>query len=197
MARWILALGDPPKPKQNLPVSGVYALSADKGAYLLQASYRDRGKNGLPPLSAEAVVVLRPAVFQAENCDDRSRGVGNYKPFGNDTTTLNELKHNAWFAIQQVDLNNIRSLTLRVGSGDTRNAYCGGRLEIHTGKPGGPLLATVWIPAVNEKRMVFRKMEIPFQSPAPAGYCTLYFVFKNEANQGQGVAGLDWVRFEM
>jgi cytochrome c len=195
MARWILALGDPPKPQQSLPLSGVFALPAEKGAYLLQASYRDRGKNGLPALSTETVLVLRPFLFQAENCDDRSRGVGNYKPFDNDTTTLNELKHNAWFAINQVDLSNIRSLTLRLGSGDSRNTYCGGRLEIHTGKPTGPLLAKVDISAANEKRMVFRYVEIPFNTPAPAGYCTLYFVFKNEANQGQGVVGLDWLRF--
>ncbi|MCC6281445.1 MAG: PQQ-dependent sugar dehydrogenase, partial [Saprospiraceae bacterium] len=196
MARWILALGDPPKPVQSLPVSGAYALSADKGAYLLQTSYLDRGKNNLPPLPAEAVIVLRPALFQAEQCDERSRGVGNYRPFDNDTMTLNELKHNAWFAINQVDLQGITSLTLRLGSGDNRNTYCGGRLEIHSGKPDGPLLAKLDIQQVNEKRMRFWEVEIPVINP-PADYCNLYFVFKNETNQGQGVAGVDWVRFNI
>ena len=197
MARWILALGDPPKPKQALPLSGTYPLTADQGAYLLQAAYRDRGKNGLPSLPAEAVVVLRPAVFQVERCDERSRGVGNYKPFNNDTTTLNELKHNAWFAINQVDLQGITSLTLRLGSGDSRNAYCGGRLEIHRDKPGGPLLASLDIPRSNEKEMRFREEDILFSGNLPAGYSDLYFVFKNEVNQGQGVVGLDWIRFNV
>lgn len=195
MARWILALGDPPKPKQNLPLAGTYALEADKGAYLLQASYRDQSKNGLPSLSSEAVLVLRPQVFQVENCDDRRRGVGNYKPFNNDTVTLNELKHNNWFVINQVDLSNISSLTLRLGSGDYRNTYCGGRLEIRTGQPGGPVLATLEIQAVNEKRMVFREVQVPVKQAAAQGFQDVYFVFKNEVNQGQGVAGLDWVRF--
>ncbi len=197
MARWIMALGDPPKPKQTLPISGSYTLTADKGAYLLQAAYHDRGKNNLPPLPAEAVIVLRPAVFQVERCDDRSRGVGNYKPFDNDTTTLNELKHNAWFVVNQVDVQGIRSLTLRLGTGDYRNTYCGGRLEIHSGKPGGPLLATLDIPQANEKRMRFREVEVPLSGNLPTGYCDLYFVFKNEVNQGQGVVGLDWVRFNI
>lgn len=195
MARWILALGDLPKPKQALPLSGTYALDANKGAYLLQAVYRDRGKNGLPSLQSESFLVLRPATFQAEECDDRSRGVGNYKPFNNDTTTLNELKHNAWFAIHRVDLQGVKSIVLRLGSGDEHYTYCGGRLEIHTEKPGGPLLTTLDIPSWNEKNMHFREVAIPLPEHLPADYCKLFFVFKNEMNQGQGVAGLDWVRF--
>lgn len=195
MARWIMALGDPPKPRQSLPLSGAYTLSADKGTYLLQAAYRDRGAYSLPSLSHEAVLVLRPQVFQAELCDDRSRGVGNYKPFGNDTMTLNELKHNAWFSIAQVDMSNIRSLTLRLGSSDARNTYCGGRIEVHAGKPAGPLLATLNVQQMPAQQMTFREVDMPLQGEQPARPVTLYFVFKNEVNQGQGVVGLDWVRF--
>ena len=195
MARWILALGDPPKPTQALAEKGVFALPADKGTYLLQASYQDRGRGNLPSLSAETVLVLRPHVFQVENCDERSRGVGNYKPFDNDTVTLNELKHNAWFAINQADLTSVSSLTVRIGSGDVRYSYCGGRLEIHANRPGGTVLAQIDIPAVNEKRMVFREVNVPLSNSTSKASCNLYFVFKNEINQGRGVAGVDWVRF--
>jgi len=90
-------------------------------------------------LSGNDLLLLRPALFEVEKCDDRRRGVGNYKPFDNDTVILNELKHNFWFVIKRVDLQHLRSLTLRIGSGDTRVTYCGGRMEVHLDKPGGPL----------------------------------------------------------
>jgi cytochrome c len=197
MAHWIMALGDPVKPVQSLPFNGSYPFPAAQGTYLLQASYTDLGWGGLPALSENDVLVLRPATFEVEQCDDRRRGVGNYKPFDNDTIILNELKQNYWFVIKRVDLQHLKSLTLRIGSGDTRVTYCGGRMEIHLDKPNGPLLAGIEEPKSNEKRMVFHETTIPLPPSIDANYHDLYFVFKNEQNQGQGVFGIDWVRFDV
>lgn len=197
MAKWILALGDPPKVEQTLPLTGSYPLIAGKGSFLLKAAYKDMGYAGLPSLTTTDVLILRPMVFEADKCDDRRPGVGNYKPFDNDTVVLNELKHNSWFCIRRVDLQDLQSLTFRIGTGDSRVTYCGGRMEVHLDKPGGPMLGTLEEPKANEKRMVFHEKTLPLPKPTDNRYHDLYFVFKNESNQGQGVFSLDWVRFDI
>jgi len=210
MSLWILSLGAPPKAVQSLPLEGTFALAppnpASPGAYVFKANYRDRGAQGLPPLENGETLVLRPAMMQAEKCDHRSEGVGNYRPFDNDTTTLNELKHNAYFVFRQVDLTNVGSLTLRVGYGDKRYPYAGGRMEIRTDGPNGNLLGEVKFEVNNGERMVFEERKIDLHinsfnrhSLGEGGsnpYHDLYFVFKNEENQGRGVVALDWVRFD-
>lgn len=201
MSLWILSLGDPPKPVQTLPLAGAYALAPPNarspGAYVFKAGYRDRGAPGLSPLENGETLVLRPAVMQAEKCDARSDGVGNYKPFDNDTVVLNELKHDAWFVFRRVDLNGVRALTLRTGFGDKRQPSAGGRLEIHTDSPHGPLLGELVFEVKNGERMVFETRQIPIRgNPENERLRDLFFVFKNLQNQGRGVVVVDWVRFD-
>jgi cytochrome c len=204
MCLWILSLGDPPKAVLRIPVFGDYALNpekegkpAERGAFVLQAKYLDRGSQGQPKLESHAILVLRPATLQAENCDTRSDGVGNYKPFGNDTTLLQELKHNAYFAFRQVDLAGVNSLILRLGYGDKTHPYAGGKLEIRAGTVHGALIGEAVFESKNGERMVFedRKIELkhPFSAESPLQ--DLFFVFRNVQNQGQGVIAVDWVRF--
>lgn len=204
MALWILSLGDPPKTVQTLPLSGDYLLNAEKdgkpaplGAYVLRAGYRDQGANGQPALHGEATLLLRPDTWQVEKCDSRSVGVGDYKPFGNDTTVLNELKHNAWFVLRQADLSGVKRLVLRCGYGDKNYPYAGGKMEIHQGSIHGPLIGEMTFESKNAAQMVFeeRSLEItPKRYGKP--YPDLYFLFKNEQNQGRGVIAIDWIRFE-
>lgn len=200
MALWILSLGDPPKAVQRLPLQGTYVLTPEKdgkpapaGAFVFRASYRDRGAGGQPPLEHSTALLLRPALLQAEQCDKRSDGVGNYKPFGNDTTVLNELKHNAWFAFKQVDLTGIKSLSIRFAYGDGKAPFAGGRMEIRLGSPSGVLLAESKFESKNGEKMLFETRNFALQH---TGTTDLYFVFRNEQNQGQGVIGVDWVLFE-
>lgn len=199
MALWILSLGDPPKPLQSLPLSGAYALAParSQAAYVFRAAYRDRGAGGQPALESSATLALRPHCLEAEKCDARSAGVGNYKPFDNDTTVLNELKHDAWFVFRQADLRGVRTLSLRTGFGDKRQPYAGGRLEVHLDSPHGPLLGELVFEVKNRERMVFETQQIPIRGkPDDERLHDLYFVFKNLQNQGRGVVAVDWVRFD-
>ncbi|HRI62506.1 MAG TPA: c-type cytochrome, partial [Saprospiraceae bacterium] len=213
MSLWILSLGDPPKPVQTLPLSGIYVLAPPQspipnpqspiGAYVFKAGYHDRGAPGLPPLENRETLVLRPATMQAEKCDTRSEGVGNYKPFDNDTTVLNELKNNAYFVFRQVDLTGVRSLILRIGYGDKRYPYAGGRMEIHAGGTHGPLIGEANFEVKNDGRMIFEERKIDLQLNAAQlsstflnSYHDLYFVFKNIQDQGRGIVAVDWVRFD-
>ena len=206
MSLWILSLGDPPKAVQTLPLQGDYVLKvesagkmATQATFVLQASYRDRGAEGQPSLENGATLVLRPATLQAENCDARSESVGNYKPFGNDTTVLNELKHNAWFAFRQVDLTGVKSIALRVAYGDKTAPQAGGRLEIRVGTAHGALIGELTFESKNGIQMVFEDRNINLETnhprPAENPLQDLFFIFRNEQNQGQGVIGVDWIRF--
>jgi cytochrome c len=197
MSLWILSLGDPPKPVQSLPLQGKFVLKEANGAYVFKANYRDRGAQGFLSLENGETLVLRPATIQAEKCDTRSEGVGNYKPFDNDTTVLNELKHNAYFAVRQVDLAEVRSLILRIGYGDKRHPCAGGRLEIRAGSPSGNLLGETKFEMKNGERMAFEERKITLlASERLTSLHDLFFVFKNEENQGRGVVATDWVRFD-
>ena len=204
MALWILSLGDPPKALQSLPLQGHYILKPEKdgkpaplGAFVLRGGYRDKGSSGQPSLENGATLVLRPATLQAEKCDKRRDGVGNYKSANNDSEVLSELKHNAWFAFQAVDLTGLKSLKLRIGYGDKAHPYAGGNLDIRLGSPHGALLGTMQFESKNAEKMVFEERSIDLKIPVQKNDLEdLYFVFRNLQNQGQGVIGVDWVRFE-
>ncbi|MCW5922537.1 MAG: ThuA domain-containing protein [Saprospiraceae bacterium] len=195
MSLWILSLGAPPKPVQSLPLEGRYVLAGPTGAYLLKAAYRDRGHQGLPPLEGSETLILRPAVLQAEKCDERSEGVSLHRPFDNDTVVLRDLKHNAWFAFRHVDLAGLKSLVLRLGFGDS----AGGLLELRTGSPDGSLLGTLHLAPSDAQRIIFEEMKIALPANRANGcraYCDLFFVFKNKKEPNRGVVCVDWVRFD-
>ncbi|MDX1910381.1 MAG: ThuA domain-containing protein [Saprospiraceae bacterium] len=206
MALWILSLADPPQPPaQNIPPAGLLELEAGKwpnsknGALALYARYDDRGGGGMSVQSGESRLLLRPNQLEAEKCDARSDGVGNYKPFDNDTVVLNELKHNAWFVFRKVDVVRLRVVTLRTAFGDRRAPQAGGRLEIRAGSPQGALLGQLEFASKNAEKMVFERHEIALnapQVPEEKALQDLFFVFKNLQNQGQGVVAVDWVRFD-
>jgi cytochrome c len=207
MALWILSLSDPPKaPAQGIAPEGVLSLHSGQwaasgtGALALRARYIDRGAGGLPALSGEDLLLLRPHLLEAEKCDTRSDGVGNYKPFDNDTVVLNELKHNAYFVFRKVDVAHLRSITLRTAYGDRRAPQAGGRMEIRMGSAHGPLLGSSEFVSKNADKMVFEWREIALNIPEAArngDLQDLFFVFKNLQNQGQGVVAIDWLRFDI
>lgn len=172
---------------------------AAQGAFVLFAAYRDRGNQGQPALESGTTLLLVP-LLTSQNCDARSYGVNNYKPFNNDTTVLNELKHDAWFVFRQVDLTRAKSLTLRTVFGDKAYSYAGGRMEIRVGSTHGALIGEATFESKNGEKAVFEERTINLASSVPSTVENplqdVYFIFKNEQNQGQGVIALDWVRFD-
>lgn len=199
IVRWILSLGAAPKPKQSLPVSGKFALaakSAAPGTYILRAAYRDKGAKGQGPLEGSALLVLRPALQQAEQADSIARGITIYNPSENTLAVLDNLTNNTFFCFKYVDLNGLESITLRVGSGDGKRQFAGGRVEIRVGSPQGALIGQAEIPAGNGTgAMTFQEIAIPLAAAAVGGFQDIYFVMKNDRQTAQGIAAIDWVRF--
>jgi cytochrome c len=202
MVRWILGLGAAPQPKQTLPVSGRYALapkSKTPGTYVLKATYRDKGAKGQAPLEGMAMIALRPALQEAEQADSSSASISVYHPYDNETTVLNNLIHNKFFAFKQVDLTGLSAISIRAGTSDLFNQYAGGSIELRKDTPGGTLLGQVEIPATNATgKMIFFERTLSL-TPAEADgrLHDVYFVFKNETEPMRPVVAVDWVRFEI
>ena len=208
MLRWILSLGNPPKPKQAFPLVGDYALTLpvpkDKktgpkaGTFILKASYRDRGSQTQSSLESGEMIALRPAFQQAEQADSMSKNIRTYRPFNGDTVVLNELKSNSFFVFKHVDLTGVHTVAMGIGMSDSKYQYGGGRVEIRLGSPKGTLLGKVALPkkAANPQ-MEFTEVNIPLASVANAGFHDLYFVLKNENDPSKLVAAVDWVRFDL
>ena len=206
MVRWILSLGAPPKPKQSLPLAGSYPLTvqgppqkgkkANPGTYILKATYRDRGSNTQTPLEDGETIALRPAFQQAEQADSMSRSIDNYRPYNGDTVVLTELRHRSFFVFKRSDLTGVRSIELGIGTGDKRQQFYGGWLELHLDSPNGPLAGRVQVPERNVSgKMEFYELSLPVTPPADHDFHDLYFVVKNENNPSQEVMAVDWLRF--
>jgi cytochrome c len=209
MARWILSLGAPTKPKQNFPFYGEYTLNVpapkekkknfQPGIFILKASYKDRGSNSQSSLEEGETLALRPAFQQAEQADSTSKGITHYRPYDGDTAALKDLKHNSFFVFKHMDLTGIHSVAFGIGLGDKRYQFAGGRIELRLDSPKGELLGQVKTPAgKGVGKMEFSEVTLPLNNiPKSGKFHDLYFVLKNENNPSQQVTAVDWVRFDL
>ncbi len=208
MVRWILSLGNPPKPKQSLPLSGDYALTPPPpkdpkekqkaGTYIFKASYRDRGSSAQSPLERGEAIALRPAFQQAEQADSMSKNIRTYRPFNGDTVVLNELKSNSYFLFKHIDLTGVHSVAIGVGLSDGKYQYSGGRVEIRLNSPKGALLGMASLPQKEATaKMEFTEVNVPLNGVPDGDFHDLYFVLKNENSPSKPVAAIDWVRFDL
>lgn len=201
IVRWILSLGEPPKPKQSLPVAGTLQLapkSAAPGTFLLRAAYRDKGAKGQAPLEGSATLALRPALQQAEQADSISKGAAIYQPFKNEVAVLSNMTHSTFFGFKYVDLTGLQSVTFRIGTSDQTHQFAGGRIELRLDSPDGPTAGQVDIQAsMPATEMTFLEKTLTLSIPADGQFHDLYFVFKNENEPSKPVAAVDWVRFNL
>lgn len=208
MIQWILSLGDPPKPRQNIPAAGTYVLSPPAhpesgkktwpGTYILRASYRDKGSPSQQALEGEELLALRPAFLQAEQADSLSFGLTKYYP-APDTTVIRDMKEGAFIVFKRSDLRGLQGISLGVGSNDKNNQYSGGRFEVRLDHPKGKLLGEVVVtPSQPSSRMVVTEVNIPLSIENQDGkWHDIYIVAKNDRFPSMAVAALDWVRFEL
>ena len=114
MVRYILSLND--DGSDALPPSGVVHSSPmdianSQGAYVLQASYKDKGAGLIPALSSRTFLVLRSPRVEGEEFDIR-KGVGE-RAFGVDRNQVGLFPQaeDAHIGIKEVDLRDINNLS--------------------------------------------------------------------------------------
>jgi cytochrome c len=167
MTDYIMSLSKE-KNATSLPLKGAATPGKEtEGAYLLTATYYDKGAEGLPSIPTSETIILRSPVLGADQTNELRgpRVVRNDGRVG-----LENVKHGSWAAYKNIDLTDVKKATI---SGFINEQNVGGEVEIHLDKADGKLLGKVKLSATGVSA-VGTKL-------APAeGLHDLYFVFKND-----------------
>ncbi len=168
MVDYILSLNQV-KTDKSLPlVSTVTPGKEEDGAYILTASYFDKGGENVPSIPAQGAAVLRGPTLGADQASQLN--VARVLRF-NGQAGLDNVKHNAWAAYKELDLTGVKSVSVMafVRPGDSVT----GSVEVRLDKPDGELLGTAKLdkPNMNSEKVSFKQVQ---------GVHDLYFVFKND-----------------
>ena len=146
--------------------TGHNAQGEDNIYYIFKVNYTDN--DGLTSFNQ---VKVYPKVAEAEFYDEQSNTslIDNTDQLGGGMHSLRALFHNAYIKLSGRNLLNITSLSFRVA------AALGGRIEIRTGSPSGPLISTATVPSSGSVNN-WVNVEVPISDPG--GKHDLYFVFK-------------------
>lgn len=168
MVEYILSLNQV-KSAKSLPLTASATPGKEEdGAYILTASYFDKGGQDVPSIPAQGAAVLRGPTLGADQASELS--VARVLRY-NGQIALENVKHNSWAAYKQLDLTGVKSATLMAFARPEDSAM--GSVEIRLDKPDGDLLATVKFDkaGMNTTKAALKSTE---------GVHDLYFVFKND-----------------
>jgi cytochrome c len=168
MVEYILSLNQV-KTAKSLPlVSTVTPGKEEDGAYILTASYFDKGGKDVPSIPAQGAAVLRGPTLGPDQASQLN--VARVVRF-NGNVGLENVKHNSWAAYKQIDLTGVKSATLMAFVRPDDSVM--GSVEIRLDKPDGELLGSVKFdkPGMGNTRTAFK---------STSGIHDLYFVFKND-----------------
>ena len=193
MVRYILSLSSPPT---QLPMTGTVALDkhtgkGTEGAYVLLASYTDKGAHGIEPLTSRAYIALRNPLIQMEDNDRGNVGVVIATASTGFISYIRKIYHGSFVVFNQLDLNqvshiNYRALALGIG----------GQIELRLDSLQGPLVSSVSISAgqVPDLKTGWKNVLAPIKPTK--GLHDLYFVFTNETGPHKELFYLDWMHIE-
>lgn len=199
MVRYILSLND--KVERYEP-KGIFTAkehleTKTTGNYVFTASYTDKGANKLSPTISQDVLVLRHPTLLFKDVDEHSEDAllgelyGNEKkaiqvPDNKEYKWMRDLVHNEYLMFKDIDLTDINQLLLHIPV--PKGYFEGGFLEIRVDDTGGQLLA--------RKEMKVGEIK-PFTLDLKplTGKNDVYFIFKNQANPKQQIAGAISVTF--
>lgn len=135
MVDFILGIANPAL-VSGLPSSGRYKIDQvndPAGYYLVQASYEDKGANGIQPIRTTEQMKLRNPVVSAYHAEGMEN-VARANP--EDEYYVQFTASGSWLMFRDIDLDQIRKITLSIMPGNTK-----GKLQVRGGDPNGELIA--------------------------------------------------------
>ncbi|MDB5264345.1 MAG: carbohydrate-binding protein, partial [Adhaeribacter sp.] len=156
------------------------------GAYVIRASYADKGSQPIGSLTSSTLLLLRNPKIQAEEFEE-TKNIGRRHIDGSDFTFVTDVQNGSYLGMKNVDLTAISKVWFRGGA-----RQAGSRIEIRQGAPDGKLLATAAVPVTptDEKMQAFNAA-----LTNPGAQQDLYLVFRNN-NLKSNLLQLDWVYFD-
>jgi cytochrome c len=189
IADYILTLKD--TKKTSLPIQGIYDATEHKGkkegAYIIQASYSDKGGKAIGSLSTSNVKILRSPRVKAISYDEIKGAMKYLSDQIGEVVAVGE--DNAFIRFDDMDLTGINALNFTVFS--IKGTTVGGKIDIRLGSPTGTLLGTADVTEAN-----LAPIKVPLNKPPqPPMPQKLYFVFRNPNNEGKPLMALDTIEF--
>ncbi len=192
IVKYILSLGNEGQAKPMLPVAGSYTTKIEKGTpqdgvVMIRAAYTDKGANGMPPVTAQDMLVLRsPNLVPAEA--DEMDGIQVFKL--NPTRALAIVqKSGAYTMFNKIDLTDVGAvMCIATVPVDMLNA-AGGVIEVRIGAPDGELIGQSDYLAPKEGPVMQVQPSMPMIQLKPtSGKHDVYFVYRSDkAATGQGL----------
>lgn len=197
MVKWIIglqALEESSTTSMALPGGTLVVPQNETRNLVFEASYTDKGTNGIGRLRKSQTKTLRNALVNAE-LKDSSRATSTIsKTLQDGSVEMYEgaMSHGEWIKLAEIDLAGIRKISIRNNS-----LHANGYIEVRSLHAQGRVLASVPVTAAG----AWEKWEVNSASIAgvPTGKQSLYFVFVNAQGdvKGQdGMINLDWIYFE-
>jgi cytochrome c len=184
MVRYILSLAD--EKQASKPLSGGYQTVSNgkEGAYILSASYSDRGANGMGSQLGSQTFVLRSARFRAATYDDFKTIMKiNVPQAGGDIVVANA--DGGYIGFKDWDLTGLTGITV-TGSA-AHESMVGGTVEARLDSPMGQLIGSAEIKKGTSPMPM--PVRIPFDKQHEGSH-SLYLVFVNPQSDGKGLFAL-------
>ncbi len=191
MADYILSLKDK-NVKASMPIENDYSplahVGKKEGAYLLQATYTDKGGTNVGPLMVSELIALRSPKMKAVSFDDK-KGISKFNMPDGSGEIVAATEDNSYIGFYDIDMTDITSLS--IFEGFRQGMTVGGKTEIRLGSPTGELIGECEIyDAKTEPIKVVLRKKIK-------GIQKVYFVFKNPKNDGKALLSVRTIEFLM
>ncbi|GAB3705080.1 hypothetical protein GCM10027592_37100 [Spirosoma flavus] len=184
IVKYILTLSDKKVATPTLPTKGTYTPGKeDKGNLVLQASYKDKGANGIAPQTSEEALMLRNPVVALGSSNSQSKGVTLFKMATQPYPIVIVMASGTNVAFNKIDMTGIRSMEFAVAVPKAQLICVGGRIEVHLDSPEGQLLGQTEELTQNQSNDpadIFKLSKAKVNVTPVSGQHDLYFVFKNE-----------------
>jgi cytochrome c len=186
MVNYILSSSTRKNSKEILPVKGSYQMAipeGDKGEgiYVVRAAYKDKGNQGIPPISAEKVLTLRNAKMPAGKAEIAE----NTMKYG---TVVIASVSDSYIGFKNLDLTGIEKIAFTASAPQSQLNAAGGTIEIRLGSETGKWIGSAEVKRSSESSSALMSTPITANIEAVTGFQDVYFVFKNEnAQSGQSL----------
>lgn len=184
IVKYILTLSDKQVATPSLPTTGTYAPDKSaKGNLVLQASYKDKGANGLPSQTSEQVLILRNPTLAMGASNSQSKGITLFKMGTQPYPLVIVMASDTYVKFDQLDLTGIKAMEFAVAVPKAQLIAVGGRVEIRLDSPTGQLVGQTEELLPNESKDpadMFKPSIAKVTLTPVSGQHDLFFVFKNE-----------------
>lgn len=162
-----------------------------EGAYVLLASYTDKGANGIEPLTSREYVALRNPLIQMEDNDRGNVGVVIATANTGFISYIRKIYDNSFVVFDKLDLAHVSQIKFRV-----QPHGAGGRIDVRLDSLKGPVVGSVEVPSgtVSDLKTGWKDVIAPVKSTQ--GLHNLYFVFTNPTADKKELFYIDWMYFE-